>query len=76
MIEAKDLPPQIIKYIDTADIVRDTVMNELVSIQETLEKPLDNHNKSYYNGRLDGLMAVYSLINDIEYEKAKLEKEI
>jgi hypothetical protein len=74
MREITDIHPQALAEVDTADLIHGEIMNEMVRLQEIVENPLDQHNKAYYNGMIEGLLGVYGLLNDIQWHKEKLER--
>lgn len=66
-----ELAPSVVKDLDTAHIIHGEIMNELVRVEEILEGHIDNHIRVYYNSRMDTLIAVYGLLNDVMWEKEK-----
>lgn len=71
MREITELPPSVIRDLDTAHIIHGEVMNEIVEVEELLRGNIDNNRRIYYNSRLSTLIAVYGLLNDIMWEKEK-----
>jgi hypothetical protein len=71
MRSIEELQPSVIRDLDTAHIVHGEIMDEMVRVQGILEGNLDNHIRLYYNSKLDTLMDVYGLLNDIMWEKEK-----
>lgn len=67
----EELPPSVIRDLDTAHIIHGEVMNEIVEVEELLRGNIDNNRRIYYNSRLSTLIAVYGLLNDIMWEKEK-----
>jgi hypothetical protein len=71
MRSIEELQPSVIRDLDAAHIVHGEIMDEMVRVQGILEGNLDNHIRLYYNSKLDTLMDVYGLLNDIMWEKEK-----
>jgi len=76
MREITDIHPQALKELDTAHLIHGEIMNAMVDAEEKMAGNLDQHNRAYFNGRMDALVGVYGLLNDIEWYKTKLEREI
>lgn len=66
------------KALDTLSIdhiIHGEIMNEIIEIQDQMENPLSSHHMPYLNGKLDALVGVYSLLNDIIWHKEKLDRK-
>lgn len=72
----EEIHPHALKTLDTAHLIHGEIMNELVEVQAEMENPLSQHHMPYLNGKLDVLLSVYSLLNDIAWHKEKLERNI
>jgi hypothetical protein len=71
----EELPLSVISDLDTAHIVHGAIMDEIVETERVLERNLHSHVKIYYNSKLDTLISIYGLINDIMWEKEKLDRK-
>ena len=66
------------KALDTLPIdhlIHAELMNEIVETEGILERNLHSHVKIYYNSKLDTLISIYGLINDIMWHKEKLDRK-
>jgi hypothetical protein len=79
MRDITDINPEALDKVDTIDLIHGEIMNAMVEAEEKslfFDQFPSQHNRAYFNGRMDALIGVYGLINDIQWYKTKLEREI
>lgn len=72
----EEIHPHALRTLDTAHLIHGEVMNELIEVQGEMDNPLSKHHRPYLNGKLDVLLGVYTLLNDIMWKKEQLERTI
>jgi len=69
-----DIHPQALRELSAAHLIHGEIMNEMVELESQIQNPLSKHHMPYLNGKMDALVAVYGLLNDIQWEQEKLER--
>ena len=74
MRTVEEIHPHALRTLDTAHLIHGEIMNEIVETEGILERNLHSHVKIYYNSKLDTLLSIYALLNDIMWHKEKLDR--
>lgn len=74
MITIDEINKQALDTLPIDHLIHGAIMDEIVETEGILERNLHSHVKIYYNSKLDTLLSIYALLNDIIWHKEQLEK--
>lgn len=75
MLTIEEFNKQALDTLPIDHLIHGAIMDEIIETEGILERNLHSHVKIYYNSKLDTLLSIYALLNDIIWHKEQLDRK-